>query len=449
MVCGNSNLETDDKKLFNKCKNCIEQENYIKGEKLFKKFAKTELARLDPEMEFESIQGIATCHLRLGQYDSAIQLAREVLAKRLAFYRNENHHFVLNSETNLATALMQSRDNVVEAEKILRSCYEKKKRILGLSHVDTITCRNALQMALVYQRKFDEAKEFEMDLSQKTDFSNTMSLQQYIITSHNQAISLMEQNRYFEAKSMMTKGLTMSVETFGENDVLTASFEHNLGNCLRNLNELKEAEIYLRSSLRKRTGLLGNRSYDTLLSMSELGRILRLKGQFDEAESHLNTFLKAMEKQNQLNQASEQNVFMAKKILIEIYIERRDFKKAETLLTDTIESVYNKFDTKKVQPKFPWRKNESNNNEKSAPTMIEENKTAELKKTEKEAVSAVMEQFGIIGLSADHYGMEFFHSLVETYKIQGKHDEADELISWLGIDRQDDLLKAALAFREK
>ena len=81
--------------------------------------------------------------------------------------------------------------------------------------------------------------------------------------------------------------------------------------------------------------------------------------------------------------------------------------------------------------------------------MIEENKTAELKKTEKEAVSAVMEQFGIIGLSADHYGMEFFHSLVETYKIQGKHDEADELISWLGIDRQDDLLKAALAFREK
>jgi tetratricopeptide (TPR) repeat protein len=347
MVCGNSNLEADDQKLFNKCKNCIEQENYIKGEKLFKKFAKTELARLHPEMEFESIQGIATCHLKLGKHDSAIQLSREVLAKRLAFYRNENHHFVLNSETNLATALLQSRVDVVEAEKILRSCYEKKKRILGENHIDTITCRNSLEMALVYQRKFDEAKKFEMDLSQKTDFSNTKSLHQYIITSHNQGISLMRQNRYLEAKSLMTKGLAMSVETLGENDVLTASFEQGLGNCLRNLNELKEAQIYLRSCLRKRKGLLGKNSYDTLLSMLELGRTLRLQGQFDEAESHLSTFLKAMEKQNQLHESAEENVFMGKKLLTEIYIERRDFKKAESLLTDTIECVYNKFDSGK------------------------------------------------------------------------------------------------------
>lgn len=404
-------------------------------------------------MEFESIQGIATCHLRLGKYDSAIQLSREVLAKRQAFYRNENHHFVLNSLTNLGTALVHSRVNVVEAEQILRSCYDKKKSILGENHIDTITCRNSLEMALVQQRKFDEAKKFEIDLSKETDFSDTKSLHQYIITSHNQGLFLMEQNRYFEAKPLIKKGLAMSVETLGENDVLTASFEQSLGICSRKLNELKEAEIHLRSCLRKRKGLLGNTAYDTLLSRLELGRTLKLQGQFDEAECHLNKFLKAMEKRNQVQgkEAAEQNVFMAKKILTEIYIERKEFKKAETLLTDTIESVYNKFDTKEVQPKFPWKKNESNSIEKSAPTIIEKKQIAELKKTQKEAFSDVVDfwevNMGIIKLSHHHYGKGFFDSLVETYKMQGKHDEADELISWLGIDRHEDLLKAALAFK--
>ena len=194
---------------------------------MFKKFAKTKSATTVPEMEFEAIQGIATCHLSLGKFESAIQLSRDVLAKRLAFYKNDNHHFVLNSETNLAQALMSNgRGDIAaykEAEEILKRTYEKKKRILGEQHIDTSICKQSLQSCLARQNKFSEAKQYQANLSEKTLASDAHQVSQYLISIQTQASSLFEQKKFFEAKQLLTKGLDLAKENYGENHLTTAS----------------------------------------------------------------------------------------------------------------------------------------------------------------------------------------------------------------------------------
>ena len=388
-------------------------------------------------MEFEAIQGIATCHLSLGKFESAIQLSRDVLAKRLAFYKNDNHHFVLNSETNLAQALlMDGRDK--DAEDILRVTYEKKKRILGEQHIDTNICSQALQSCLTRQRKFDDCIQFQANLSDDNDqASDAHKVSQYLISIQTQAIPLREKKRFIEMKQLLMKGLDLAKESYGENHLTTAGFEHDLGICLQDLNEIKQAETYLRASLKKRRALLGKHSNDTLLSMLELGKTLRLSSQLDESFDLLTAYIKAMGKQShKLEGSAKANVNIAKKTIAQIYIENEEFVKAETLLHETIEAKYYDSQLSKEMPaNFPWRKNEV---KATPPPLPESSISGKSKKSA--ACLQFLRTMGISALNAHPDGIQLVDCLEECYKAQGKFEEAHNLLS----DSQVNLFKAIM-----
>jgi hypothetical protein len=190
--------------------------------------------------------------------------------------------------------------------------------------------------------------------------------------------------------------------------------------------------------LKKRQALLGNAN-DTLLSMLELGKNLRLQNQFDESESLLSAFVKAMGKKSQLEGSAKVNVNIAKKTIAEIYIERKEFIKAEALLHETIEAkFYDSQLSKDIPANFPWRKNEV----KATPPLP--------KFQSKNSHDAACHQFlltmGISSLNAHPDGIQLVDCLEECYKAQGKFEEADKLLSWLGLndDSQINLFKTIM-----
>jgi len=192
----------------------------------------------------------------------------------------------------------------------------------------------------------------------------------------------------------------------------------------------------LRASLKKRQALLGNAN-DTLLSMLELGKNLKLQNQFDESESLLSAFVKAMGKKSQLEGSAKVNVNIAKKTIAEIYIERKEFIKAEALLHETIEAkFYDSQLSKDIPANFPWRKNEV----KATPPLPKFQSRSDA------ACHQFLLTMGISSLNAHPDGIQLVDCLEECYKAQGKFEEADKLLSWLGLndDSQINLFKTIM-----
>lgn len=155
-ICKDSNDDDDDLKLFKKCHACLAQSDWARGEKLFQKLLKRMQKTNNKEMEFEGIHGLAQCAQEMGEIEYAIQLYRDVLEKRRLFYGDDDHHFVLNSETNLASALLRAhKPKFEETVTMLKSTLQRKRRVLGLDHEDTLTCKQALFVALLGLRKFN------------------------------------------------------------------------------------------------------------------------------------------------------------------------------------------------------------------------------------------------------------------------------------------------------
>ena len=178
----------------------------------------------------------------------------------------------------------------------------------------------------------------------------------------------------------------------------------------------------MRASLKKRQALLGNAN-DTLLSMLELGKNLKLQNQFDESESLLSAFVKAMGKKSQLEGSAKVNVNIAKKTIAEIYIERKEFIKAEALLHETIEAkFYDSQLSKDIPANFPWRKNEV----KATPPLPKFQSRSDA------ACHQFLLTMGISSLNAHPDGIQLVDCLEECYKAQGKFEEADHASAFDG-----------------
>lgn len=178
--------------------------------------------------------------------------------------------------------------------------------------------------------------------------------------------------------------------------------------------------------------------------MLELGKNLKLSSQLDESFDLLTAFVRAMEKQNHKPAKGTDNVYakgisnvnIAKKTIAEIYIEREEFIKAETLLHETIEAKYYDFQLAKDMPaNFPWRKNEV----KATPPPLPNSNSKK-----DDACLQFLLTMGIHSLNAHADGIQLVDCLEESYQAQGKFEEAQKLLSWLGLndDRHINLFKA-------
>ena len=109
------------------------------------------------EQRLDITNSMADMHSQSGRYEEAEELYRECLEKRKRVL-GPDHPDTLMTMNNLALNYYD-QEKYTEAEELYRECLESYKRVLGPDHPDTLKTMNGLAFHYKAQGRYDKAEE--------------------------------------------------------------------------------------------------------------------------------------------------------------------------------------------------------------------------------------------------------------------------------------------------
>ncbi len=170
-----------------------------------------------------------------------------------------------------------------EAESYCREAMEKKRRVLGEEHPDTLLSINNVALPLVSQGKLAEAEGYYRETLEKRrrvlgeEHPNTLD------SISDMGFLLYSQGKSAEAEPYWRDVLEKKRHVLGEEHPSTLLSINNLAALLDDQGKLGEAEGYYREALEKRRRMLGEDHPDTLISLIATAKLLRQQGKNQEA----------------------------------------------------------------------------------------------------------------------------------------------------------------------
>ncbi|KAF7333619.1 TPR-like protein [Mycena sanguinolenta] len=168
-----------------------------------------------------------------------------------------------------------------DAEKLHVVVLEKRKRLLGDDHLDTLHTMYCL--AIIYDNlgRFEEAEKlYSLVLEKREKIYGDADLD----VMYNLAFTYNNLGQFEKAEKLYVVVLEEEKKLFGDNHLKTLSTMHNLAGTYDNLGQVEEAEKLYLVVLEKRQKLLGDDHLDTLQTMHRLAFTYNNLGQFEEAE---------------------------------------------------------------------------------------------------------------------------------------------------------------------
>jgi tetratricopeptide (TPR) repeat protein len=92
-----------------------------------------------------SLLSLTTLYFKINKFEQAEQLLLSCLISQKMIYEDEYHVDCLSTMNNLGTCYYY-QNQLAKAEEMYLLCLEKRKRLLGLMHPDTLFCMNNLGM---------------------------------------------------------------------------------------------------------------------------------------------------------------------------------------------------------------------------------------------------------------------------------------------------------------
>ncbi|PWW75743.1 TPR-like protein [Tuber magnatum] len=196
---------------------------------------------------------------------------------------------------NLALVL-QGQGKYDESEAMIRRALERKEKILGPDHPDTLTSVDNLAQVLQYQGKYDElvaTNRRAMEGCEKIlgpDHPDTLT------SVNNLALVLRLQGKYDESEAMNRRALERSHKTFGPDHPVTLANVGNLALVLQGQGKYDESEAVNRCALERQEKILGPDHPRTLTNVHNLALVLQDQGKYDESEAMIRRALERKEK---------------------------------------------------------------------------------------------------------------------------------------------------------
>jgi eukaryotic-like serine/threonine-protein kinase len=239
----------------------------------------------DPDIQAQMMQLMGSVYEKLGLYGqaqamlaSATNIRRRVLGPQ--------HSDTLKSMDALGVVL-EEEGRYAEAEKLLRQTLDIRRHVLGNNHPDTLQSMNDLGIVLGSEGHLADAEkllreslEIKTRVLGREDRDTLNSMQ-------NLGTTLYEEHQTVESEKLLRESLEIRRRVFGPDAPDTLSATNNLANILDDAGRHAEAEKLMRESLEIETRVLGPEHPDTLRSMHNLGDILYEEGRYDEAEKLL------------------------------------------------------------------------------------------------------------------------------------------------------------------
>ena len=157
-----------------------------------------------------------------------------------------------------------------EAAAIKREVLEKRQRILGDEHLDTIKAMSNLANTLRDQGKLEEAAAMVRKVLEKTQRILGDEHPNTIEAMSNLAITLEDQGKLKEAAAMVREVLEKTQRILGDKHPNTIKAMNNLANTLGDQGKLEEAAAMKREALEKMQRILGDEHPNTITAMNNV-----------------------------------------------------------------------------------------------------------------------------------------------------------------------------------
>jgi tetratricopeptide (TPR) repeat protein len=238
----------------------------------------TESENIDLIDKLEYIGGITN---EIARWEEAAAIRQEVLEKRQRVLGNE-HPDTIKAMNNLATTL-RNQGKLNDATAMQRKVLKKRQEILGDEHLDTIKAMNNLGNMLFDQGKLDDAAAKQREVLEKLQEILGDDHPDTIKVMNNLANTLSVQGELDEAAAKQREVLEKRQRILGNEHRDTITAMSNLALTLSDQGKLDEAAAKQREVLEKRRRNLGDEHPDTIIAMLNLAITLSNQGKLDEA----------------------------------------------------------------------------------------------------------------------------------------------------------------------
>ncbi|KAH0552892.1 hypothetical protein GP486_006908, partial [Trichoglossum hirsutum] len=208
-------------------------------------------------------------------------------SKEVMTYVPSDEDGVLNQATiaDKTACYLFHRGEYVAAEKISRGAVERREKVLGPEHPDTLISISILGGALEGLGKYGEAEAMHRRALEERE--KVLGPEHpFTLVGANQLGRVLELlGKYKNAEALHRRALEGREKVLGSEHPGTLSSINSLGSVLKRLGKYEEAEVMHRQALEGQEKVLGPEHPYTLISVSDLGSVLNKLGKYEEAEA--------------------------------------------------------------------------------------------------------------------------------------------------------------------
>ncbi|ENH71185.1 Nephrocystin-3 [Fusarium oxysporum f. sp. cubense race 1] len=237
----------------------------------------------------ETVERFGIFFKDIGRWNDATVSQKGVLEKRRRIL-GDDHPDTITAMSYLANTL-GDQGKLDEALSMGKEVLEKRQRILGDEHPDTITAINNLANTLGDQGKLDEALSMRKEVLEKRQRILSGEHPDTISAMNNLAITLSDQGKLDEAASMRKEVLEKMQQVLGDEHPDTLLAMHGVAITLGDQGKLDEAVSMRKEVLKKMQQVLGDEHPDTISAMNNLAITLSNQGKLDKAASMMREVL--------------------------------------------------------------------------------------------------------------------------------------------------------------
>ncbi|GFZ98512.1 CHAT domain-containing protein [Okeania sp. KiyG1] len=217
-----------------------------------------------------------------GQFDEAIELAKQSLDLARQIWRNENSE-IANSLNNLAY-LYYSQGKYSEAEPLFQEALAMIKRLFKTDHPLVANSLNNLAYLYSYQERYSESESLFQDAL--AIYKRLFKTDHPLLATSLNGLALLynNQGKYIEAEPLFQESLAMRKRLFKTENLDIANSLNNLAYLYYYQERYSEAEPLFQESLAMKKCLFKTDHLDVANSLNSLAFFYHSQGKYSEAE---------------------------------------------------------------------------------------------------------------------------------------------------------------------
>ena len=286
----------------------------------------------DPEAQAQMMEVMGEVYDSLGLYSRSEALLTQAVDRRRRVL-GVNHPETLTSMDDLSWVLLEE-GRAVESEKLQRETMERRRQVLGSRDTKTLASMINLASALNAQGRFGEAETLQREALSILRETRGPEDTETLTTMNNLGNTFSFEHKYTELEQLRRENLDIRRRVLGPDAPETLSSMTNLGDILYQEGKYADAEKLDRETLEIQRRVEGPEHPETLLSMFNLACVLNKTGRYKEAEALGRTTL---EVRRRILGPEHPRTMLAMVSLATSLVEAKQYPEAETLLTNAIE----------------------------------------------------------------------------------------------------------------